>query len=247
MVNSINNEIEIIIDKIPLELPQELKKDIQQFWNEIEQNEPYIWDGDFICVSNLEELDNKLILTCKKTKYSHYLYDERKVIDDKKYWCSCLWGGILLRTKDDYYVLGESSEQTSLPHCIQIFGGGPDKEDIINNKIDIINTIKRELKEEINIDLNDKKEIMDYEIKYLEIPHNKRHAYGIIAVGNLNMSKVEIEKHHRNYIELLKEKNEEIEVENLIFLSNQNPISDLNRFSNPIREYVKEILELDSN
>ena len=226
-------------------LPKILKKDIEQFWKKIKTEEPYIWEGDFICANEVKELDNRIVLTCKKTKYSHYLFDERIGIDDYNYWCSCLWGGVLLKTRDDYYVLGEASEQTSLPHCIQIFGGGPDEADILDKNINIINTIKRELKEEINLDLENKNQILDYEIKYLEIPHKKRHAYGIIAVGNLAMIKEEIKEHHRNYIKLLNDKGEEIEVGNLIFLSNQKPISELNNYSNPIREYVKEILELE--
>lgn len=223
-----------------------LKSDIEKFWNKIKIEEPYIWDGDFICANEISELNEKIVLKCKKTKYSHYLYDERIGIDNKDYWCSCLWGGILLKTSDNYYVLGEASEQTSLPHCIQIFGGGPDGTDILDkNNIDIINTIKRELKEEINIDLENKNHILDYKIKYLEIPHKKRHAYGIIAVGNLAMTKEEIEKYHRNYIELLNDKNEEIEVGKLIFLSTKKTISELNSYSNPIRDYVKEILGLE--
>ena len=242
MVRNINKKIEITLDEKPLKLPEELQIKIKEFWDETIVKEPYIWDGDFVCASKLEETENKLILTCKKTKYSHYLYDERIGIENQNYWCSGLWAGILLKTCDGYYVLGEEDEQTSIPHCVQTFGGGPDKEDITNNKIDIVNTIKRELKEEINIDLDNKKEILNWEIKFLEIPHNKRHAYGIIAVGILCMNKEEMKAHHNEFIKLLQERNEEIEVKNLVFLNTNNALEELNKLQNPIREYLKEIL-----
>ena len=247
MIRKINKNIEIVLDNNSIQLPQKLRDDIKDFWGKIKVNEPHIWDGDDICAIELEELDNKIVILCKNTRYSHYLYDERIGIDDKKYWCSCLWAGILLKTLDNYYVLTEAAEKTSLPHCIQIFGGGPDNTDIIGEHIDIISTIKRELKEEANLDMDNKDDFLHYKIEYLELPQERRHAYGIIAVGNLNMTKEQIKEHHKKYVELLKEKNEEIEVENLVFLDTGKPLEDLNKYSNPIRKYVKELFEVEDD
>lgn len=69
--------------------------------------------------------------------------------------CSSLVAECLLETSDNYYIVGELAENTSFPHCMQISGGSADNKDIKEGKIDVLNTIVRECKEELNIDLND--------------------------------------------------------------------------------------------
>ena len=49
-----------------------------------------------------------------------------------KYRCCSPWGGILLITKDDYFVIGEMNATTSVPYGLQIPGGGVDIKDIEN-------------------------------------------------------------------------------------------------------------------
>lgn len=247
MIIKIDKKIEILYDKTSIKLPEKLQEDINKFWKKIEINEPNLWDGEFICVERIEETKDRIILICKKTKYSHYLYDERIGIEDSRHWCSCLWGGILLKTKDGYCVIGESSENTSLPFCMQISGGGSESADRINGKINIHNTIKRELEEELNLKLEDTSEILNYEMKYLEIPKGRRHAYGIIAVGNLNMTKKQMKHYYQNYMEELKKNGEEIEFRDLKFIKISNAIEGINKFNNPKREYIKELLEIEQN
>lgn len=58
-----------------------------------------------------------------KSNYAHYLCDERIGIEEEKYRCCSPWGGILLITKDDYFVIGEMDSTTLITHCLQISGG----------------------------------------------------------------------------------------------------------------------------
>ena len=63
---------------------------------------------------------------------------------------------------------------TSFPHGLQIPGGDIDIKDIKNEMIDITLNIKRELKEELNLNLDDIK----YKIEFIEYPSQTRNAYG---------------------------------------------------------------------
>ena len=47
-------------------------------------------------------------------------------------------------------MFGQASEKTSFPNGFQISGGGIDKKDIYNTKIDLTQNLKRELEEEWN-------------------------------------------------------------------------------------------------
>lgn len=245
MLIKISKSIEVILENEEIKLTEDLKNDIDFFWKELIEENPCLWDGEDVCVQDLKELENKIIITCQKTKYSHYLYDERIGIPNKKYKCSCLWGGILLKTKDKYFVLGEMAESTSVPHCLQISGGGIDKIDLEDGKINIVKSIERELKEELNLELNNLEQITDYKIKYLEVPEARRNAYGVIAVGNLNMTKQEMEEHYKEYLNYLKDNKGEIEFKSLKFIPLKNATKILNNLSNPKRIYLNDLLDFE--
>lgn len=73
----------------------------------------------------------------------------------------------MLETVDGYYIVGELDDNTSYPTMLQVTGGGIDKSDVIDEKIDVQQTIIREAMEELKIDLNDKKSILYNRISYI--------------------------------------------------------------------------------
>lgn len=219
-------------------LPEKLKEKIEKFWkNAIEKN-PNLYNGLDYTIEEIEKNENEIKMKAIKTNYAHYLYDERVGIKEKEYKCNVPWGGIMLITKDNYLVLGEMSETTSLPHCLQIPGGGIDKKDIENGIMDVSQTIKRELKEEINLNLDN----INYKIKYLEIPDEKRHAYGFIAIGRVEETKEELQKHFEEYKRYLIQNNLEIEFEKLMFLQESNAMKEFNALKNPKRPYLINLI-----
>ena len=159
--------------------------------------------------------------------------------------CSSLVAECLLETSDNYYIVGELAENTSFPHCMQISGGSADNKDIKEGKIDVLNTIVRECKEELNIDLNDSNQVKNYEIKYLSLPTEDVHTYIIIAKGELNMTKDQMQEYYEKYLEYLKENNLEIEFGKIHFIKKGRVAEELEKLNNPKRNYVKSLLEIE--
>lgn len=221
-----------------MNLPKDLNDKIEDFWRKAIIETPTLYNGEDYSVENVTETENEIIMRVSKTNYAHYLYDERIGIDDEKYRCICPWSGILFITNDNYWVFGQASEKTSFPNGFQISGGGIDKKDIYNSKIDLTQNLKRELKEEMNLNLDEIK----YEFKYIEYPGKKRNAYGFIAVGQLNMSKKELQKHFIQYCKYLENNNLEIEFNNLIYLKKGNAVKELDTYTNPKRVYLRELI-----
>ena len=155
-----------------LNLPEELKEKIQEFWNAAVKETPTLYNGEDFAVEEVVETENEIEMRISKTNYAHYLYDERIGIDNEKNRCITPWGGILLLTNDNYWVFGEASENTSFPNGFQISGGGIDKKDINGINIDLVQNIKRELKEEMNLNLEE----IDYKFQYIEYPNKRRNA-----------------------------------------------------------------------
>ena len=78
MIKDIKSKhVEINVKEGYFELPDVLQNKIKEFWNKCLVDNPNLWDGDVMCISECKIEDDKVIITCQKTKYSHYLYDER--------------------------------------------------------------------------------------------------------------------------------------------------------------------------
>ena len=245
MVTNIK-DLEIIINYSPekIELPNEIKKKIDLFWQDAVNSNPNIWDGDVVFVSNFEINDNEIIITCQKSNFSHYLYCERIGMDNQ-YTCSNLAGGCILETSDGYYVVGEMAANTSYPYCLQLPGGNIDNVDIKNGTIDIYSTITRECEEELNIQLYNKDQVTDNGLMFIALPEKIR-TYMIFSKGKLKMTKEEMQEHYQNYYQHLLENNLEIEFSNIHFIQKEFVEEELSMFTNPKRYYLEDLLLADS-
>lgn len=237
--------IKITIEDKQFELPKEIIRKIEDFWNQCKLENPNLWNGELMCVEQCKREGNQIIIICKKTNYAHYLYDERIGLP-KEYACSSLVAGCLLETNDNYYIVGELADNTSYPHCMQISGGSADNDDIKDGRIDIINTIIRECQEELNVNLQDKKQVENFEIKYICLPSETVHTYIIFAKGKLNMTRTQMQEYYEQYLKHLKENNLEVKFEKIHFIKKGRATEELEKFKNPKRNYLKSLLEIDS-
>lgn len=228
-----------------MDLPEGLKRKIEEFWKtQIEEN-PHLFNGKVWNVTGKEENLQSIQLILEETDYAHYLYDERHGVEEE-YACHNLSGGVFIETIDGFAVVGELDETTSYPRCLQVSGGGIDPEqDKVDGEFDIIKTAERELKEELNLDLKDKKHIQSYRFKYLEVPEGSRHSYCVILRAKANFTAAQLEQHFREYKAYLEESSGEIEFSKLHFLTIGKAVEELERLENPKRIYVKQLLEIE--
>ena len=222
-----------------IKLHKDLKEQIEIFWKNAVKENPNLYNGKDYVVEEVTETGEKIEMTVVKTDYAHYLYDERVGIQEERYRCCSPWGGILLLTKDNYFVIGEMNNTTSIPYCLQISGGGIDIADIKNGIIDINSNIKRELKEELNLNLDD----IDYKLEFIEYPSETRNAYGFIAIGKINQTKDELKQYFEEYKEYLIRNNLEVEFNKLIFLKKGNALQELDALPNYKRPYLRDLIK----
>ena len=222
-----------------IKLPKDLKEKIEIFWKNAVKENPNLYNGKDYVVEEVTETGEKIEMTVVKTDYAHYLYDERVGIQEERYRCCSPWGGILLLTSDNYFVIGEMNNTTSIPYCLQIYGGGIDIADIKNGIIDINSNIKRELKEELNLNLDD----IDYKLEFIEYPSETRNAYGFIAIGKINQTKDELKQYFEEYKEYLIRNNLEVEFNKLIFLKRGNALQELDALPNYKRPYLRDLIK----
>ncbi len=242
-----NKKVKIALKDENIELPTKLKEQINENFEKMKKTGANIWNGEVLCVSECNIEEDEVEIICKKSDYAHYLYGER-VGCPSQYECKNISAGCLLETIDGYYIVGELDEKTSYPTMLQVTGGGIDKKDILDGNIDVENTIKREAMEELEINLNDKENILYNGISYLYISgDNEQPGVQLFAKAKIRMTTKEMKEYFEEYYKYLKENNLEIEFGKLHFLKKENALEELEKLNNPRRNYLVPLLQMDSN
>lgn len=242
-INIENKNVSVKFINEYIKFTKEIQDKIDAKWKNIILENPMLWDGDISCVYDVEIGEKSINIFCKKSKYSHYLYQERIGLP-KEYECRNISAGSLIETTDNYFVICELDKNTSFPGVLQVPGGNIDKKDINGDRIDYLKTIIRETMEEINIDLNDKKIVKDYKTNLLfNADEGIQPGTQIFAKVNLNLNKKELEKYFKDYYESLLQNNGELEIGKLHFLHKNNCLEELEKLNNPKRPYLKGLLE----
>ena len=121
------------------------------------------------------------------------------------------------------------------------------QKDIFGENIDVEKTIKREAMEELKINLNDKESILYNRMSYLYVSEdNEQPGVQLFSKAKSKMTVEEMKKYFEEYYEYLKENNLEVEFKKLHFLEKDNAVEELNKLSNPRRNYLIPLLQIDS-
>ena len=240
-----NKKVQVILKNENIELPIKLKDKINENFENMKKQGANIWNGEVLCVSEFNIEDDKVEIICKKSDYAHYLYGER-IGCPNEYECKNLSAGCLLETIDGYYIVGELDDNTSYPTMLQVTGGGIDKTDIVGENIEIEQTIIREAREELNIDLKDKKSILYNKISYMYVSEdNEQPGVQLFSKAKIKMTVKEIQNYFNNYYKYLKENNLEVEFKKLHFFKKENAVKELKELKNPKRNYLIPLLKID--
>ena len=240
-IKKINKNLIIKYENRQVNLQNEYKEKIDIFWKNAIIKNPNLYNGDYFMVEKVIETEECFNIVCAKSTYANHLYNETEGIYDEEYikTAPCgIWGGILIQTKDNYFLIGETDERISIPHCLEISGGGIESKDINYAIIDIKATIRRELKEELDINLDD----VVCKTNLLLYPGGDSFSYAVIIIGTIDKNKEEVEKHFTRYKEYLIEKNLELEFTKIHFLKKEKAIQELDEMTNQKRPYLRELI-----
>lgn len=241
-----NKKVQVILKDECIELPTDLKDKIKENFENMKQKGANVWNGEVLCVSEFYIEEEKVQIICKKSNYAHYLYGER-IGCPKEYECKNISAGCLLETIDGYYVVGELDNSTSYPTMLQVTGGGVEKSDIFNEKIDVEQTILREAMEELKINLRDKENVVYDGISYLYISEDdEQPGIQLFAKAKIKMKAQEMNEYFKEHYKFLKENDLELEFKKLHFIKRENAVKELNNLSNPKRNYLIPLLQMDS-
>ena len=220
MIQEIKKGFKFILkDPIEIVKSEELKRRINDNWNEFIKGKEGYFNGDIYVICNQKETESEIIYEVGQAKYADLVYAK----EHKELTIYSLFSSILLKTKDDFYTFILNSHNR-----VNIIGGLADIYDFTNGIFIPEKCLERELKEEINIDINDKNIISSYNQKYLSLPgkDNNIYPFGVVYTGEINYTKDELKEH------LLNNKVHcDNEIKDIIFISD-DAINELNKIEN---------------
>ncbi len=222
--------------------PWEIQNDINQYWDNLIKEKPWFTRGKVYCAKNIKEEEENCIIELDNSDYAHYLYGYNK---NREYICINCFAGVLMETIDGYYVLGEMGGKTEVPNELRFVGSGTiDDIDFDEENITTLNTARRELKEEVGLDLN----LFERKPGAYVISEGERKSIGIIYKVYLNMNKEELKRSFDNHLKYLLENKLESEFNNLFFIKkSEDDIGNMLNSNLKLIEYITDVLYKDLN
>lgn len=150
-----DNNIKVHYTKRKVSLPKNYCYSIEEHWESILKAGKKFFRGDVFTITNIGRKDKDVIISVEQTDYAHFLYTIHRG-QYGKYDCKVIYTSVLVETSDGKFAIGIMGKDTCTPEKLQLAGGGIDKEDINGDMLDLEHNIKKEISEELGIDINDK-------------------------------------------------------------------------------------------
>jgi hypothetical protein len=224
-------------------LPLDIQNKIDAYWEELIKSGKNYKRGEVFTVTKKVKFENHIDILVEKTDYAHYLYCQN-VDTLGENGVRIIHTAALVETSDNKTIFGKMGNQTSRSEIHQLCGGGIDNDDLRDGIFDLDHNIKKELKEELDVDINDDKRIETFELSYFKEGGPTDKMTVIYKVKLNETSKVFMEKYNE-FVSYLQKNNKLPEFGDIIILNKDK--KSLNDFfsKNDIRldEYMRPLFE----
>jgi hypothetical protein len=219
ILTPLTKEVKVEYTQNSVQLSSIRKREIEDFWNTINQHSSF-HRGEVFNVFSIIEQDDlcKIMLNC--TDYAHYLHTVRNNITDEE-GCKVVYGAGLVETNDSKFVFGEMGSHTAYPSRLQCVGGGLSREDKKGNYFDINESVIRELAEELGVDYCNHIE------KCTPVFIKKGGTYDFLVILyhiKLKVTAKELNKNYQKFTEELFIKGEKPEFQKVIYIENNKKV-----------------------
>jgi hypothetical protein len=208
-IQPIKKPVNIRISGDKIALPKQLRKKIDQHWQQLVKDNPRLHNGESFTVVAVDEADDKIDIELAETDYAHYLYSHQ-VGGLGEFTVRIIHSATLVITVDNKMIFGAMAEHTSRPGVIQCCGGGIDHNDITDGVVDIEHNTVKELAEELGLNPHDKDIADEFSPAYLKTggPTGKM---TLAYVLRLKLSSAQFLQHYDDFTKKLRDNHQEPE------------------------------------
>jgi len=223
MVNKLiykyHDKCNFVYDGTKVNLPEEIVKNIEKNWDEIIATGKPVTNGELFTINDIfMDNDGMLNFDVKKTNYAHFLYSVKNKFEGD-YLCRSMAANVLPITTDNHFVLGVMDNWTVIPNSIKFIGGAMSIGDLFDNRLEPLNCARREMLEEIGIDIDDRKYVTSYEPIYF-LTRKNLSFINVLYLVHLNLSSDELQGKFKEHKAYLAENKLEDELNSILLVKN---------------------------
>ena len=161
------NNIKVYYTNQKISLPTSYIEGVSKHWQNLILSGQKFFNGDVFTINNIEPNKDGANIFVGLTDYSHFLYTINKN-NYEDYDCRVIHTSVLIETNDNKFAIGEMNEGTAFPFKLQFIGGGIDKSDLKGEILDLEHNVKKEILEELGIEVENKSIVKSLKPCYLK-------------------------------------------------------------------------------
>ncbi len=166
-IEKLTRDLTIRFNGESIRLPQNVQRSIDQYWQELIDKGKKYTRGEIFTVVKKDETQKVIDVWVARTDYAHYLFDQ-DTGGLGEHRIRVIHAAALVISSDKKIIFGKMGSHTARAGIFQLCGGGLDSNDLRDGTLDLDYSIAKELKEELGIDISDKKRIARLERAYLK-------------------------------------------------------------------------------
>lgn len=216
IISEFNNKLKVHYTNEKISLTDEYSEKVKRHWENLLSSGNKFFNGDVFTINNIVVSENSISIFVGLTDYAHFLYTIHKnKYEDND--CRVIHTSVLIQTSDNKFAIGEMNEGTAFPFKLQFIGGGIDKGDIKGDIIDLEHNIKKEILEELGIEVENKSIVKSLKPCYLKSGGESNFLSAIFKM-ELLVDQYKLKEILKRHNEELSSKMEMQEIRDLIFL-----------------------------
>lgn len=216
-ISEFNNNLKVYYTDQKICLPQAYNKKVKSYWESLLKSGRKFFNGDVFTIYNIKVNNGIINIFVCLTDYAHFLYTIHKNTYENND-CRVIHTSVLIETIDNKFAIGEMNKDTAFPFKLQFIGGGIDKGDIKGTTLDLEHNIKKEIFEELGIEIQNKSIVKSLNPCYLK-SGGKRDFLSAVFKLDLLIDEDELKEILNKHNENLALKNEMQEIRSLVFLN----------------------------
>jgi len=216
IISEFNNNIKVYYSNKHKSLPAEYIKEVNKHWDSLLASGKRFFNGEVFTIDTIEINESGANIFVGLTDYAHFLYTiHNNTYEDSD--CRIIHTSVLIETSDKKYAIGEMNEGTAFPFKLQFIGGGIDKGDIKGETLDLEHNIKKEILEELGIDVENTSIVKSLRPYYLKSGGHNNFLSAIFKL-DLLIDEAELTLLLNKHNDTLALKTELQEIKSLIFI-----------------------------
>lgn len=201
-VGPVHRAVEAVLLPDRVVLPEDFAQRVEAFWHAATAAEPFLFRGPVYSVRQVERSGlEALRLSLAATDYAHYLYGERIGLPTA-HACRVLYAAGILCTADDFLVFGEMAPRTAHAGRLQCVAGALDAADLREGVFDLGQSLRREAREEVGIDLEDPALVRLCHPRWLK-QGGKSRSLVLVYQIELRLTLQELQAHYEGFVRSL--------------------------------------------